>query len=563
MRRQQNLFEIQVYQRDHWVIEGQETDEATAVAFAKSQVSQGKVEGMRVLRQWTRADGAVVETEIFCQFRPKNDRITIQTVDSAQRCEEVDDYYATESRFTIGRVLRQYLEQVVVTPTEIMHNFAELKRLRDKDTLVPSAIGHVAQVQAGGSGDGRARRDEMFNVLEKMTVRARNASRRELPNIKTIGFSRLFDELTTNASDERPDFLSLVALSRELVNMRNFALKVQFLVGLLTKEEGMSPESTAIIDGVIADVLGSASVVQELLGPQPNLMAAIINLCDLAEGKLDTSKRHAEDFAIPMNQLFADGRLPASRMVLLDWVRRQLKGTQPLNRHEPAKERETFTRLLQRMVGPGGVIGGGPVAEGLTLRRVQYQDEGGIPGRQRAIQSICDDMPDPSNRLRFLLTALDSGLVLQVGDYIRSRIDATLSGFSGFVNPQRPVKDNLATLTTLWREVRDCSAPEADRRRVMQRIDDLLVGYIEVSKIIERLDDPTAILRYRAIRLIQLCASGALESPRALDVARRRVIEHLRQPRFEEEFVSDIEDPESRAKALKDFFDLLMRAGFR
>ena len=563
MRRQQNLFEIQVYQRDHWVIEGQEKDEATAVSFAKAQVGQGKVEGMRVLRQWTRADGAVVETEIFCQFRPKNDRITIQTVDAASRCEEIEEYYGTDSRFTVGRVLRQYLEEVVVTPTEIMHNFAELKRLRDKDALVPSAIGHVAQVQAGGSGDGRARRDEMFNVLEKMTVRARNASRRELPNIKTIGFSRLFAELSTSAADERPDFLSLVALSRELVNMRNFALKVQFLVGLLTKEEGMSPESTAIIDGVIADVLGSASVIQELLGPQPNLMTAIINLCDLAEGKLDTSKRHAEDFAIPMNQLFAEGRLPSSRMVLLDWVRRQLKGTQPLNRHEPAKERETFTRLLQRMVGPGGVIGGGPVAEGLTLRRVQYQDDGGVPGRQRAVQSICDDMPDPANRLRFLLATLDSGLVLQVGEFIRARIDATLSRVGGFVNPQRPVKDNLAVLTAIWREVRDCAAPEADRRRVMQRIDDLLVGYIEVSKIIERLDDPTAILRYRAIRLIQLCASGALESPRALDVARRRVIEHLRQPRFEEEFVADIEDPETRAKALKDFYDLLMRAGFR
>lgn len=563
MRRQQNLFEIQVYQRDHWVIEGQEKDEAAAVSYAKSQISQGKVEGMRVLRQWTRADGAVVETEIFCQFRPKNDRITIQTVDAAPRCEEIEEFYGTDSRFTIGRVLRQYLEQVVVTPTEIMHNFAELKRLRDKDTLVPSAIGHVAQVQAGGSGDGRARRDEMFDVLEKVTVRARNASRRELPNIKTIGFSRLFEELTSSASDERPDFLSLVALSRELVNMRNFALKVQFLVGLLTKEEGMSPESTAIIDGVIADVLGSATVIQELLGPQPNLMTAIVNLCDLAEGKLDTSRRHGEDFAIPMNQLFAEGRLPASRMVLLDWVRRQLKGTQPLNRHEPAKERETFTRLLQRMVGPGGVIGGGPVAEGLTLRRVQYQDEGGVPGRQRAVQSICDDMPDPANRIRFLMTALDSGLILQVGDFIRARIDATLSGFGGFVNPQRPVKDNLAALTAIWREVRDCSAPEADRRRVMQRIDDLLVGYIEQSKIIERLDDSTAILRYRAIRLIQLCASGSLESPRALDVARRRVIEHLRQPRFEEEFVSGIEDPESRAMALKDFYDLLMRAGFR
>jgi hypothetical protein len=561
--RRQNLFEIQVYQRDHWVIEGQESDEAAAVSFAKAQVSQGKVEGMRVLRQWTRADGAVVETEIFCQFRPKNDRITIQTVDSAPRCEEIDEYYGTESRFTIGRVLRQYLEQVVVTPTEIMHNFAELKRLRDKDTLVPSAIGHVAQVQSGGAGDSRARRDEMFTVLEKMTVRARNASRRELPNVKTIGFSRLFEELSRGSSDETPDFLSLVALSRELVNMRNFALKVQFLVGLLVKEEGMNPASTAIIDGVIADVLGSASVIQELLGPQPNLMTAIINLCDLAEGKLDTSKRHHEDFAIPMNTLFAEGRLPASRMVLLDWVRRQLKGTQPLNRHEPARERETFTRLLQRMVGPGGVVGGGPVAEGLTLRRVQYQEEGGVPGRQRAIQSIIDDMPDVTNRIRFLLCALDSGLVLQVGDFIRARIDATLNGFGGFVNAQRPVKDNLALMTAFWREVRGYSTPEADRMRVMQRLDDLLVSYIEQSKIIERLDDPTAVLRYRAIRLIQLCASGALESPRAIDVARKRVIEHLRQPKFEEEFVADLPDPEGRALALKDFYSLLMRAGFR
>jgi hypothetical protein len=563
MTRRQNLFEIQVYVKDHWVIEAQESDEAAAVAFAKAQVSQGKVEGMRVLRQWKRADGAVVETEIFCQFRPKNDRITIQTVDSAPKCEEMDEYYGSDSRLTIGRVLRSYLEQVVVTPTEIMHNFAELKRLRDKDTLVPSAIGHVAQVQSAGSGDSRGRRDEMFNVLEKVTVRARNASRRELPNVKTIGFSRLVEELTRGPADESADFLSLVALSRELVNMRNFAQKTQFLVSLLVNEEAMSPESTAIIDGVIADVLGSATVIQDLLGPQPNLMMAIINLCDLAEGKLDVSKRHHEDFAIPMNRQFAEGKLPSSRLVLLDWVRRQLKGTQPLNRHEPSRERDTFTKLLQRMVSPGGVIGGGPVAEGLTLRRVQYQDEGGVPGRQRAIQAIIEDLPDPANRLRFLMSTLNSGLVLQIGDYVRARIDTVLASAGPFTDASRPVKDNLARMTDLWREMRDCDAPEADRKRVMERLDDLLCAYIDQSKIIERLDDPTAILRYRAIRLIQLCASGALESPRALDSARRRVVEHLRQPNFEDKFVSDIPDPETRAKALKDFFDLLKRAGFR
>jgi hypothetical protein len=561
--RRQGQFEVQVYQRDHWVIDCQHSDETSAVAYARAQVNQGRVEGVRVLKQWTRADGAVVENELFCQFRPQNNRIMIQTIEHAERCEAMPDYYGAESRMTVGRVLRSYLDQVVVTPTELMHNYAELKRLRDKDNLVPSAIGHVAQVQSGGTGgDTRGRRDEMFDVLEKMTERARLAAKADLPSVKSIAFDKMRRELSARSGADEGDYLSLVALSRELVGMRNWGLKMGFLLNLVGTDGDIHPDSMALIDGVMADILGSATMVQDLLGQQPNLAAAIISLADLADGKLDVSKRPGDDFAVPLNRLFAKRKVPATRKVLLDWLRRQLRGNQPLNRHEPDRERETFEKLAGRLIRPGGVVGGGAVAEGLTLRRMQFIPEGGQIGRQRAIEGVLADLRDAADKIRYLVALLGSGMAESLGEFIRGRISFLLADYVNFVNPHRSSKENLERLTKLWREMRDADAPPEDRAMVAGIIDELLVRYIEDTRLIEKLDDPTALLRYRAIRLIQLCASGALESPKALEIARVRVVDHLRQPNFEQKFVADIKEPEAQAQALKDFFALLMKAGF-
>ncbi|HZH27357.1 MAG TPA: hypothetical protein VEY95_09255 [Azospirillaceae bacterium] len=560
MSRRRNAFEVQVYSKDHWVIDSAQDDEAAAVTYARAQVTQGRAEGVRVLKQWHRADGAVVETEVFTEWRPRSNHITIQTVEEAHRCESLGEYYEVDARLTMGRVLRKYLEHTVVTPTELLHNYSELKRFRDKDNLMASALGHVAQVQAGPEA-GR-RREEMFHVLERVTERARLASKRELPAVRSTGFGHLHRELAAKVADEEADYLALVALSRELVCHRNWSQKLGVLLGILAGENGIDAGSASLVDGVTADVLGSASVVQEILGPQPNLAAAILALADLADGRLDTSKRNADDFAITLNSLFAAGRLPQTRRVALDWVRRQLKGGQPLNRTEPARELDTFRGLVQRLVGPGGVVGGGAVAEGLTLRRLAFQEEGGTVGRQKAITGLVEMLPDGGNRLRYLLALPDSNLGRQFGDFIRTRIDGLFGNPDLFFAVHRPARENLDRIAVLWREV-STGAPSDDAVAAADRLDEMLVQYIEQNRIVERLDDPQASLRVRAVRLVQLCASGAVPSPKALAIARKRIVGLLRQPNFDREFVADIPDPAARDQALKDFYDLLFAAGFR
>jgi len=90
----------------------------------------------------------------------------------------------------------------------------------------------------------------------------------------------------------------------------------------------------------------------------------------------------------------------------------------------------------------------------------------------------------------------------------------------------------------------------------------LLASFIEQSKIVERLDDPSASLRLRATRLVQFCASDALTRAKASKIARDRVVSHLRQPNFDQHFVADLPDPAEHAPALKSFYGLLKQAGF-
>ena len=72
-------------------------------------------------------------------------------------------------------------------------------------------------------------------------------------------------------------------------------------------------------------------------------------------------------------------------------------------------------------------------------------------------------------------------------------------------------------------------------------------------------DDPLAM---RAIRLVKFCGSGVLIEGKSLNMAKARVVEHLRQKQFEEKFVASMPDPSQGEKHLRDFHRLLVECGF-
>ncbi|HSV30373.1 MAG TPA: hypothetical protein VLL76_12495, partial [Candidatus Omnitrophota bacterium] len=348
-------FEVHVMRAGRWAMDCVAATESEAREVAKKLLANKQCEGARVIRNWMRADGMMVEAEIFCETRTLRDDDTVRIVaveDAPPTCEVPAQYYGMSSRMVMNRLFRNYFEKAILTPTEVIHNYNELKRIQDKDMLVPSAVDRVATLQTRDTDqDSRVRRDDIHKNIDRMASRARRAAAMKLPKLNGR-FADLHRKMAEMAEDDvDADYLSMVALSRELVTLRNWLAKLERLCGLAAAE--IDPHGLELLDGVIADVLG-ANVVQEILGWQAGMGPAIIAMLDLADGKLLIEKSDAVEMATALNGLFAAGKLPTSRLSLLDRVHRQLRSANPLYRNDPAKENEAFARVAERLMTPTG-----------------------------------------------------------------------------------------------------------------------------------------------------------------------------------------------------------------
>lgn len=563
-----SVFEVQSYQAGRWLLDARFEDEAEARAHGKKLLAGGKSDGYRVVKDWRRADGRHVETEVHSEFRAVSNAITIQPIDEAPPvCVKPDDMFAVESRMVMNRILRSYIDRMVVTPTEIMHNYNELKRLLDRDNIAAQAVGRVAALQAEKAKvDGRVRRDEIFIMINGMTERTRKASaRKDLPDVTAHGFRPLFDKLDAAESAEERDFLARVVLSRDLVQMRNWMAKLDFLSEVVRSDGGLTEAPLVLVDGVIADVFGAPSVAQELLGDQRSLCDALCALIDLSRGRLRLYDRGEEDRAVQLNELLAFHDLDQTRYVMLEMVRRQVKSTQPLYRADPAAETEAFNKLLLRVTTPEGIVGGPLMAEALVVRYMRFLEAGGALGRRQAMEQVIGCYKDAKDKIRFLIEFSGSDIGEQHFKDISAlllKLTADSSAIGGFVDRNLPIRDNLEQITLLYAQVAECMLPDPLRGELAANIDNLLADYVLASKVVERLDNPDDTLRHRANKLMMLCAPGMLQSPKALDIVRRRVVAHLRQPNFDKLYVADIPEPGAQQRALREFYKLLGQAGF-
>lgn len=557
-------FEIHVMRDGRWSTESVSASEDEARKIARKFLADRKCEGARIIRNWMRGDGKMVEAEIFCETRTVKDEgdVRINPVEEAPRCEAPGDYYAAQSRSVMNRIFRSYLDKAFLTPTELIHNYRELKRIQDQDTLVPQAVDRVSSLQVRDTDqDARARREEIHTQIDRMSTRARRAEGIKLPKINGK-FHALRAQAAALAEKEADaDYLSLVALSNELVSTRNWVGKLERLCTLATDET--EAESLRLLDGVIADVLGS-TVINELLGWQPGLGQAIISMLDLAEGRLVAEKSEAPQVVAMLNPLFGRGALPESRLSLLDRAHRQLRSPNPLYRSDPTKELESLGKVIERLLGNDGLLLGAETAEALTTRYTRMVEEGGATGRRLAIGGVYRAMPDRASGLIYLAQLAETEYAAEHMDDMAQCAQSAFNARTLGDLTQRtlPTKERMLRATAAFRVVANSPLPEALRTRITNHIDAVLERYLIDEKVIERLDHHESPLRDRAIRLVQFCAANVLPEGKAMNRARGRIIDLLRQPNFDAHFIEGMTDPVQAQKSLRDFHQLLVKAGF-
>jgi hypothetical protein len=543
--------------------------ESAARAVAKALLGKHEGNGARVVKNWRRADGIVTETVIFTETPSGADegRVTIVPIDEAALCRRTPEYYRLESRTTINRLFRKYIEKVYLTPTELIHSYKALKKVQEVETLFPAAVDRVAAIQAKSVGEeSKTRRDEVYRAVAQMTQKARRAEEHPgLPKLKDDDFGKVVERLAGIAPPDEIDYYALVVLSRELMQHRTWLGKLERLVELTRPDQ--REDVLALLDGVFADFFGVPSALKDVLGYQRNLAEALCAMADLWEGRFVAERSDARNQMAVLNPLLAEGRLSDTRKSLMDRLLRQLASGQALNRYDPAREREAFREVAERLYRPEGFLGGAATAEALTRRCVFLAEGGGDRALKDAIGQVVAMMSDSLFRVVYLCelsaSPLGQKMLPEILACLRSLLQ--ISGIGGLVPASWSHKDKMLRVTRIYDRLATTETlPAADRQQCLARLDALLTDYVRREGIIDKLDNPQASLRDRATRLLEFCAARVLPvGSRAHAQARQRVVELLKQPNFELRFLEGVENAARGEEMLRGLHTLLARGGFR
>lgn len=555
-------YDIQILRENRWVTQSVRNWEKDALEEAERILTNRKVPGVRVVLE--DAGGNEDGDEVIFEKRQEvldKKKANITPIDTAPSvCKQTRDYFSLESRSVMNIIFRNYLETVMLTPSEVLHNPRELRRLQDYESILMSAADVVAKLQIKITGQSlKERRQELVDASDQIVARADRVAGMDLPRLDG-SFAKLLERVK-GMGGESPEYLAMYVLCDELSKKRSWVDKLTYLVSLAEMEDSGS-KSLLFIDTVIADVFG-ANVMQELLGWQPSLGSAIIAMLDLAEGKLELPEKEQTEIVLKLCEQFASNRLPASREIVIDRAVRQLRSPQPLYRADPSKEMEEYQKVLARFLVQGEILSGAKAAEAITLRGARFIEAGGALGQRSAIAATAKAMPDPARGVMYLSDLSSTEFASDHINVIVQEIDTVFGArvIRELCSHANSPKDLMMTATGAFHSAARSALPNEVKSKVTEHIDTVLERYLADENIVEKLDNPNAHLRDRAVRLVKFCGAGVLPEGKALQMARQRITELLRQPNFDRKFIEGLNDPKVAEAALRSFFKLLQKAG--
>ncbi|MEP6148637.1 MAG: hypothetical protein ABJ201_14560, partial [Nisaea sp.] len=386
--------------------------------------------------------------------------------------------------------------------------------------------------------------------------------------LTNVDINEAIQQINKQSNGEAPGYLFRVAVSRELVNVRNWWGK--FAMSVDWASACKSDPALANLDWFISDTLSNASVLQDLLGEQESLADALITLIEIADGVRSIDPEKARDAtsteatANKINGLFKDSKLPESKLAVMERVCRQLQGSGTLTK-DGAEEPKVFREMLQRLI-PGTELTGGPeMAEAITHRQSHIINKGGEGGLKAATASVLPALRDPGRKAGYLLSLRESDLGK---DLLKNEIEQHLNGL--FMTPDSVTQivrsgapnKKMEKVTSIFYRIQNSSLPDSRKAQLTEHLDELLATYVVDGKILDRLDDPNKPLHIRAFMLVSMCQPEMLPDGKASKLAREIIVKHLRRPNFETELVAQVPDDAKKEKILRDFHVQLHRSGF-
>lgn len=403
-------YEVQTEADGKWTLFASHNVKSQAIQQAQGLLDSHKYSGVKVIAESDRKGAEVIFNE---RAEVTDKGLTIVPIESSPVCETLADCYQLEARRTIGRLLRQYLDDVGMTAMELAFDFGRLKMLERDDKLYIGALSRLASLQIDREAGEKPldRQNKLERLYNELVANAQKMMRREDLNeaIQAGGLQALIDKVNAEAPAADRHALILAGLAAHMGEQGDWSGKIGALVTLLGAQASVVAQ--AYVDEALAEILDGTAAITELLGGVADAATAHRMLVQLCQGRLPEVKNPLSCIN-ELNKTMAAYELENARDAILSRVARGIGGIKPMTREGKEGERTALVTLIRNLEGYAGLLGGPQMAEALTLRaKMALGGDDGDLSAEEAVARILGYLPSLPSRAGFVLelSATDTG----------------------------------------------------------------------------------------------------------------------------------------------------------
>lgn len=474
-------FEVLAMSDDRWTVYSSSPYKDAAIEQARVLLAAGSVDAVKVTRE-----GGMKEDEdvVFQEEKSGTGKkpMAIMPVKEAPECEDLSDFYSFESRRTIGRLLRKYLDENGLLAIELMHSYGHMRSLLRNDEMLTKAVHNIASVQAQASGCKHHELvDRLYGVVEEIADRARDSrdDDKHLALLKEKGLESLIEGITREAGDGEAHFMIRSALAKYLGGAADWEQKLLLLV----EQAETEPEDLAMtyLDEIIAEVFDGGQALREVLGYQRNLGEALGTLSALSVGQYE-KKRRPVPVIERLSAIRSRRAMPLSRSVMLDRIETELGGIKPLTGDGKEADQKAFKKLVGQLVNHYALVGkDNMISEAATSRaKSLFVKEGSYESWEKAIDDMVDLLQTKGAKFTYLIDLSDTGVGESKQAYIIEKLELivqSLRSVTDLVHKKTERRGVIRGVAHVRDRLLATSLPEIWRQKFARVIYNLLMDY--------------------------------------------------------------------------------------
>lgn len=437
-------------------------------------------------------------------------------------CFKPDDLYSYHARSTITRLLRDYLAREGLTVTELIHRADALEKFEATGTLYQHAIQKVAVAQASATTMPVQQIVKSLNELVTNAIHRvyRDARRGYFPVCKAGEFGKLAEKLAQE-SDGRYIFNGAIALYLSKAKGWDDKLaRILSLMAEMPEAEKARDLMLASVDSIVAEILGGAAALHELIGARENLGEALLALVDLFTGKSHSNGSGVEMLA----ERFAKDELPEARTAIANRILAELKSVKHLSNQSLMDELKLLRRVANTLVtAQGKYIAHEDILAAFVLRS------------RRLITHECigehlEGAATPDEKLERLLT-VEENIIGQenkrnLGSFVVPIVQSAAFE-TRFLQGKQPPVSRLARLAELQGRVRRSGLQDIQRREICETLDKLACRIEAQAKLFENIEHKSPTPVDIAVSILKLFSNNLLTEGKLSGRAREIVLSCL------------------------------------